>query len=149
MIGRVAIVAIRASRVAIAVKDETFGGVMGIRPGREGMADFCKFGENVRDPGRQIRAARVTCNTSLLIGAAKKPRRATGIVRCVARQAGVLPDGRIAADMSLGNRLVHCGRVNPGRPPSEVIDCARHGAVWIVTGKTQLAIGAVAHEKVF
>lgn len=51
LIGRVAIVAIRASRVAIAVKDQTFGGVMGIRSGREGMADFCEFGENVRDPG--------------------------------------------------------------------------------------------------
>lgn len=90
----------------------------------------------------------MTCNTSLLIGAAKEPRRATGIVRCVARQAGILGDGRIAAGISLGNRLVHRGSVNPGGPPGQVIDRTRHGARRIVTSKTQLAIGTVTHEKV-
>lgn len=52
MIGCMAIVAIRTSRVAIAVEDKTFGGIMGIRSGREGVADFCKFGKNVGDAGR-------------------------------------------------------------------------------------------------
>lgn len=51
LVGRVAIVAVRASRVAIAVENQTFGGVVRIRSRGEGVADFCKFGEDVWDGG--------------------------------------------------------------------------------------------------
>lgn len=148
MVGCVAIVAIRTSRVPITVEDETFGGIVRIRSSGEGVTDFCELSVNVRDAGRQIGATGVARKTRLLIRAAKEPCGATGVVWCVTRKAGVLCNGRVAADVCLSDGLVHRGRVNPGGPPGKVIDRARHGAVGIVTGKTKLAVGAVAHEKV-
>src|ERR671923_128743 len=90
----------------------------------------------------------MTYNTSLLIGAAKQPRGPTGVVRYVAREAGVLSDSGITADIRLNDGLVHGGRVNPGGPPGKVIDRARHSARRIVTSKTKLSIGTVTREKV-
>lgn len=140
LIGSVAIVTVRTSRVPIAVKDETFRRVMGISSRGEGMANLRKFGENVRDAGRQIGATRMTRNTRLLIGTPKQPRGTTGVVRHVAGQAGVLCDRRIATDIGLGNGLVHGGRVDTGRPSGKKISSAGDGAIRVVAGETELAV---------
>lgn len=47
MIGGVAIVAVGARGVPIAIQDEAFGGVVGIRTRGEGVTNLCELGEYV------------------------------------------------------------------------------------------------------
>src|SRR5215472_9357780 len=144
----VPVVAVDASRVAIAVEQRLLSCIMRVLSRRKWVRLLLELGEDIGRSRRDIVASAMASDTILLVGCAKQAHLSACVVHGVTRRARVGGNRGVRSDVGLRRDSILRRFVNAAAPTCEGIHLAGDRAGWIMTGQAKGTARAIANQKV-